>query len=246
LPAHLGTPTQTVFLKGVENHKLHEEFEVEGLTHTLTLSGALVTSNTINGNVGGVALAETTFSGTSDATWAAVAALISAMDGVKSATVTQVASATDNDRVIVVVPEDQVGGVVLTGFVVAAGAGQATITVASVDKRIYKGMPVELNATSGKIQPLTAATASTTHIGWAIMDAVYGEFCTVALNGMGIVNGIAGEAAVAYGPVIYTGFDSATKLPKFGDTSVTATNLIGWALDDATQLGEKIRVIMKS
>jgi len=245
MPSHLGSETATIFLKE-ESHKLSEEFDVEGLSYTITLDAALVTANTVNGSVGGVPISQVTFATDSDTTLAAVAAAIAVAGGstIKSASVTQVAAGTSNDRVIVVIPTDQQGGVALTGFAVTNGASQAGVVVAAVDKRIYKGMPVEINPTSGRIQPLTASTASTTLIGYAWHDGEYGELCTVVLLGIMEVYAIANSAITAMGPVTYSGYDATTKLPKVDDTGVTATNMVGWTMDLAS-IGEKVRVIYK-
>lgn len=237
----LGETTKTTFLKGVEAHKLHEEFEVEGLSHTLTFDAALVASNTINGYVGGNAISQVTYATSSDNTMALIATAISAMEGVKSATVTDNGS---NDRVIVVIPEDQATGLALTGFAVTNGASQAAITVATVNKKVYAGMPVEINATSGKVQPLNAATASTTYVGIAVQDGAHGDLVTVALNGKCIINAKSADA-LAYGPVAYSSYDATNGFVKVTDTSVTETNIIGWTLDSTTGADESVRVIMK-
>lgn len=240
----LGSTTKTTFLKGVESHKLHEEFEVEGLKHTLTFDAALVASNTINGYVGGNAISTVTYATSSDATMAAIAAQIAAQPGVKSATVTEVAAGTTNDREIVVIPNDQVAGVPLTGWAVTNGASQAGITVATVNKKIYAGMPVELNATSGKIQPVTVASHDLNCIGYAIHDAVEGELCTVALRGYAIIYAKS-ASSMPYGPVKYDSYDAVNNYSKVEDGSVTVANQMGWVLDSATAADETVRVILK-
>ena len=244
----LGTTTKTTFFKGVEAHKLHEEFEVEGLKHTLTLSAALVASNVINGNVGGNAMTAVTYASSSDATWQAVATAISAMAGVKSAVVTVVGGTQvgTDDRVIVVTPDDQVAGIALTGWVVTAGGSQATITVADVNKKIKKGMPVEINATSGKIQPVTVSTHDLTCVGIAVHDAVDGELCTVALRGYSIIYARSASAMTFGAPVKFDSYDSTDGYNKVEDGSVTVANQFGWAIDDATAADETIRVIVKN
>jgi len=241
MPNTLGTTTKTTFLKGIENHKLHEEFEVEGLYHTITFSGVLVTSNVVNGSIGGVALTATTFATDNDTTMAAIAAKIAASAGVKSATVVDAGS---SDVVIKVIPTDQVAGVSITGFVVTAGASQATVAVASVNSKIYAGMPVEQDATTGKIQPVTVASCDLNCIGYAIHDAVEGELCTVALRGMAIIYAKS-ATSMAYGPVKFDSYDATSGYNKVEDGSVTVTNQMGWSLDDATAADETVRVILK-
>lgn len=238
----LGTVTKSTFLKEINGGAtIHEEFEVEGLTYTVTFSAALVASNTIDGYVGGNAIAQVTYATSSDATMAAIAVQIALMPGVKSATVV---NAGTSDRVIIVTPTDQVAGIGITGMVVAAGASQATVAVAAVNKKIYPGMPVELNATSGKIQPATAATASTTHIGIALHTAVEGQLCTVAMHAKCIIYARSADA-LAYGPVAYSSYDAVNLYNKVTDTSVTATNIIGWTLDTTTGADETVRVALK-
>jgi hypothetical protein len=241
MPTTFGTPSKTIFLKGPEAHKLHEEFEVEGLSHSLTFSAALVTANVINGNVAGVAIPAITFATDSDTTMAAIATAIAGMAGVRDA---YVVDAGTSDRVIMVVPDNQTTGIPLTGFVVTAGGSQATVVAADVNKKIFEGMPVEINPTTGRIQPLTAATASTTKIGYAVMDAVYGQYCTVALMGYCITYCKSADA-LAHGPVAYSSYDAVAGYVKVTDTSVTATNIIGWVIDSTTGADETVRVIMK-
>ena len=248
MPNTLGTTTKTTFFKGVESHKLHEEFDVEGLTQTLTLSGALVAANVINGSVGGNAIAPVTYAASSDATLQAIATAIAALDGVKSAVVTVVGGdQTGTDDVeIVVTPEDQVAGIALTGWVVTLGAGQATIAVATVNKKVKKGMPVEINALSGKIQPVTVATHDLTCVGIAVHDAVEGELCTVALRGYTIIYARSASAMTFGAPVKFDSYDSVNSYNKVEDGSVTVANQMGWAIDEATAADETIRVIVKA
>lgn len=242
MPNYLGQKTKTTFLKGIEAHKLHEEFEVEGLRETLTLSAALITGNVINGNVGANAINAVTYAVSSDATLAAIAAAIAVMPGVHSATVTQISSTASDDRVIVVIPEDQVSGLSLTGFVVTAGLSQATITIATINKNVYKGMPVQLNA-FGRIEPFIAGN-NADYIGISIHNSTAGQLATIAVVGMGIINGQA-NAALTPGKVDFVGYDVVTGTNKYA-TASSDTTYQGWALDDATTAGDIIRVLIKS
>ena len=93
---------------------------------TITLSADLVASNTINGKINNLALATTTFATDNDTTLAAVATLIQANANVSTA----VASGTaPNQHVITVTAADPSVNLVLTDFIVAAGASQATVTI---------------------------------------------------------------------------------------------------------------------
>lgn len=240
----LGTVTKTIFLKE-RNHAIHEEFDVVGLYHLLTFDAALVTSNTIDGFVGGSAIAQVTFATDSDTTMAAVAAAIGAIPGVKEAHVIEVAAGTTNDRVIHVTPENGATGISLTGFVVAAGASQAGVVASTVNSNIYKGMPVEINTTSGKIQPVTASAAQTNQIGIALHDAVEGETCTVVLKGTTMVYGEFSITSGLPGPVKWVAHNTTSGYSKYSSTSVTAANQSGWALDSGTSIGDVTRVILK-
>lgn len=244
MAATLGDLTKTTFYKGVEAHKLHEEFEVEGLKHTLTFDGALVALNQVDGFVGPNAIAPVVFATDSDTTMAALATTIAAMPGVSSATVITVAAGTDNDRVIEIVPEDQLVGLSLTSFAVTLGAGQAAIAAATINRKIFMGMPVEINPTSGKVQPVTVATHDLTCIGYTIHSAVAGELATIAVRGYVAIYAEAIAAAV-HGPVKFSSYDVVNEYNKVSSDTVTTANQMGWALDDAAADLDLIRVILK-
>ncbi len=240
----LGTPTKTIFLKE-RNHAIHEEFDVVGLFHLLTFDAALVASNVVNGNVGGSAIAPVTFATNSDTTMAAVAAAIAAIPGVKSAEVVLIGAVGSDDRVIKVTPDNGLTGISLTGFVVTAGASQAGIVASTTNSNIYKGMPVEINTTTGKIQPVTQASAQTNQIGVALHDAVEGETCTVVLSGTSMVYGQFAITSGLQGPVKWVSHDTASGYSAYSSTGVTAANQSGWALDAGTSIGDVTRVIIK-
>ena len=239
----LGTTTKTLFLKQVSGHKIHEEFVTIGLRHKLTFSAALVAANVINGTVGTTAIAPITYASTSDSTMAAIAAAIAATPGVKSASVVQLTTGTADDRVIIVVPIDQVSGIPLTGFVVTLGASQATIAVTVEDFSVKKGMPVEIEPSTGNIRPLSGL-ASLTYIGIAMHDADYNGFCTVATRGLCIVNALA-KAALNAGPVNWDSFDKTLGMNMYNQTAVDTTTYQGWALEVATAVNEEIRVLVR-
>lgn len=92
----------------------------------LTFSAALITANVYNVSINAVAIAPVTFATNSDTTMAAIAAAIQALASVKRATVVTVAAATDNDRSILIEPEDDVPTLTISGSVVTLGASQAT------------------------------------------------------------------------------------------------------------------------
>jgi hypothetical protein len=96
---------------------------------SLTMSAALVTSNSVAGNINGTALTATIFATDSDTTLAAIATKIAAVAGVQSATVTSVGGTASDDRTIVIVPTDPVNGVSVDSFVTTLGASQNTWSV---------------------------------------------------------------------------------------------------------------------
>lgn len=218
-----------VFFKS-ESHKLHIQGFAKGLQITATASAALVTGNSIAGTVNGVALSSTAFEVDSDTTMAKLAAKIAAVAGVKSATVTEVAGNTSDDRVIVVLPEDP-NQVIAMSFTVTGGASQATFTVAAADNRVYKGMPVKID-TDGYIVPLGTSAHDPNCIGYSVHDAGYEDPVTIIARGYVQEWGIA-DGTVTPGPVKYTSWDAATGRPKFSSSSVDQATFSGWAMKGA-------------
>lgn len=240
----LGSTTKTIILK-IASHILSQGFTQDGIKYSITLDADLVASNVITGYVGGTAVTHT-YATSHAASMTAFAALIAAMTGVKSAAVTSA-------RVITVYPTDQVAGTSVVAFAVTAGASQAGVVIAAVDNRIHAGQAVELRS-DGTIQPVTAATADLTNIGYAIngarnntnSQAIEPEKVTVNLRGCGmIVNAQFSIPSGLVGPVAYGGFDTATGMMKVTSTSVTVANQIGWAMDSGTDAGDECRVILK-
>lgn len=97
--------------------------------YSLTFSAATVTSNSIAGNVESTALSATAFDTNSDTTLAALATKLQALDSIASAAVTAVASATDNDRVILITGAVKGKDLEFSGFTVTGGASQPTIAI---------------------------------------------------------------------------------------------------------------------
>lgn len=98
--------------------------------YTITFAGALVTSNTFDMNVNGVALTQETFNTNSNTTMANIAAELQALSSIESAVVTDAGGGTDDDRVITVTGALEGVAVDLDDLVVAAGASQTTAAVA--------------------------------------------------------------------------------------------------------------------
>lgn len=120
-------------------------FNYPTLSYSLTMSAALVASNSVAGTVNGTALTATVFATSSDATLAALAVKIAAVSGVLSATVTSVGGTTSDDRTIVVVPSNPVTGVSLSGFTTTLGASQNTWTVTTNSAATQTGATIEYN-----------------------------------------------------------------------------------------------------
>lgn len=236
----IGGTSQTAILKH-ESHKLHHSFPVTGKKTVITFDAALVASNVVNGKIDGESIAAVTYATSSDATMAAVAAAIAAMPGVKSAAV--VPAGAGLVRVIEVISTTRNAYNSATSFAVTGGASQAGIVITTVDSAIKQGMPVELNATTGKLQPVTTATASTTLLGIALHPSEADEVCTVMCMGMAVVEGQA-SGAVTPGPVKYDGYDTATNRVKYSSDTVTATNMVGWATAAADDT-DIVEVIVK-
>jgi hypothetical protein len=248
MPATLGVATKTIFLKDVDNGKIHEEFIPEGLSYTMTAAGAIVASNVVTVYVGGVAVS-VTYATSSDATMTALIAAINVQLQAQAATagIPALGVATPGTAstilIIKVVPNDPVNGIGLSVPIVTLGSGQTTFTNATVDKRIFKGMPVELNS-DGNVQPLTVSTASTTYLGVALENAVAGQYVTVVCKGSAIVFGEANTTTTVPGPVAGVGFNNTTLYYQYTSSSVTATNKVGQSLDASVNIGDVIRVIL--
>jgi len=102
-------------------------------TQTLTISAPFVTSNSTVVSVNGVALSPTVFATDSNTTLAALATALQATDAIASATVTNAGGGTDDDREIVIVANDPLVDVVLSGYACTLGASQNTAAFAITD-----------------------------------------------------------------------------------------------------------------
>jgi len=107
--------------------------KVDPQTVTLTISAAFVTDNSTVVSVNGVALSPTVFATNSNTTLAALATALQATDAIASATVTNAGSGTDDDREIIIVANDPLIDVVLTGYACSLGASQNTAAIATTD-----------------------------------------------------------------------------------------------------------------
>lgn len=107
--------------------------KVKPQTLTLTISAPFVASNSVVVSVNGVALSPTVFATDSNTTLAALATALQGTSAIASATVTNAGSGTDDDREIVIVADDPLIDVVLTGYACSLGATQNTAAISTTD-----------------------------------------------------------------------------------------------------------------
>lgn len=233
-----GDITKTMLLKH-ESHKLHHEFEVDALKATITFAGDLVTSNVINGMVNGVAISPVTFITDHDATMDLIVAALEALTTQVSSV--ELTDSTDN-RQITVYALDEEAAFVLSAWLVTAGAGQTTATLATDTNDVYLGQPVQLTDV-GLIEPYLYSNDKSICIGISMHTSQGGELATVQMKAMAIVFMECGTDGLVAGPVKVhtTGRNATTGYMEVDDASVTDANQIGWALD-AGDDGDVIRV----
>lgn len=234
MPEPFGKVTKTKIHKS-ESQKLSHEFSVDDLKATITFSADLVTSNVVNGAVNGVAIAAVTFATDHAATMAAIAAALESLPTVASASV--------SGRVITIIAADPEAILVLSGWLVTLGASQATATVATDTNNIYQSAPVKLTS-DGKVEPAGAAESPVNVIGTSIHNGVGGNLVTIRMKAAMIIWAEAGTANLVAGPVKLhtTPFNTTSGYVSVDDASVTASNQYGWALDDAANAGDLVRV----
>jgi len=105
------------------------------------------------------------------------------------------------------------------------------------------GQPVILNA-DGTVQAAAAGAAPHTIIGYSIHQGNAAELITVAMKAY-IIIWASPKAATAAGPVKADGMNvTDATYTSVDDTTVTAANAIGWALDASVGADEIIRVAL--
>jgi len=139
----------------------------------ITLSGALVTGNTISVDVDGFTVSSV-FVTDSNTTLAALAVAIAARPNVASATVVNAGSGTDDDRIVLIRADEIETPVVLTSMAVTGGASQTTGTIGlAVDYivgQVHKGIAVPIYPRlQGQTRPMYWRVKG--RHGWA--DTVY-------------------------------------------------------------------------
>lgn len=111
-------------------------------------------------------------------------------------------------------------------------------------RSVKKGQPVIL-VTGGYIDAAVKAGAAQASVGIAMQDGAAGELVTVMTRGFAITYAEAGTTALVPGPVSLhtTAFNTATGYVEVDDAAIDATTQVGWALDNATNAGDIIRVL---
>jgi len=237
MPYIHGAVTKTKILKS-ESHKLFCEFEVGALTATITFDADLVTSNTVDGQINGVAITQVTFSVDHDTTMDLLVAELLLNADIATATLTDAST----NRQITVTPPAETDPLVLSNWVVAAGATQANVAVATDTNNVYKGQLVQL-AADGTIEPVINGDYRSISMGIAMHDGVGAELVTVMMKAFAVVFMEAATALLVCGPVTIhaNGYNTTTGYLEVDDASVTYANMVGWALDIGGD-GDVIRV----
>jgi len=236
MPEPFGSASKTYILKS-ESHKLHEEFEVDALKATITLSTDLVNLNVVNGKVNNKAIAPVTFATDHDASMVLLAAAIEALGTAANVADASVTAA----RVITVTAYDSSLPLVLHEFATTGGASAATYTYASDNNRIYKGQPVKLT-TSGKIEPYAAGDIPGKLIGYAEQDGFGGDLVTVMMKAFAIIYAEAYADGHVPGVCRMAAFNSTTKMMEVDDGgTLDHTTIIGNCLDSGDN-GDVVRV----
>jgi hypothetical protein len=122
----------------------------------------------------------------------------------------------------------------MLGFTVSAGVS------------VLRGQPVILS-NDGTVKP-AATDGSEAHkvIGYSVHNGDAGEEITIGMRGYAVLWAKANAVQNA-GPALYAGMASSPNgaFCKYATAGVNATTMNGWAIDDATIIGETIRVVLK-
>lgn len=238
MPEPFGSVTVTKILKS-ESHKLHQEFSVDDLKATITFDADLVTSNTVNGAINGVAISEVTFATDHDTTMDLLVTELEAHADVASVSLTDAST----NRQITIVAAVPSAVFVLSGWVVAAGGSQAGTTTVTDTNNIYQGQPCTIT-TDGKVEPAAAAATPQAVAGISIHDGIGGELVTLSMKAFMLVWCEAGTTNLNAGPVKLhsTPYNTTTGYNSVDDDTVGPTNIFGWALDSGTSAGDLVRV----
>lgn len=231
----LSPSPKTLLLYGPEVHKLHLEFEVAERKVVLTLSADLVAGDYVAGVIGGVAITNTVYATSHNATMTSIAAKIAALDAIDTATV--------SGRTITIVPFDN-ATLDYAFTVVSSAAGTAVASVAETQGAIYPGQPIVLVGSGEKVKPLAAGASYFNAIGFSIHQGEPGELITAVVKGHAVIAAESGENSLVPGPVKVLGFNTSTKRVKYGATT-THADVAGWALD-AGDTGDDIRVLVSA
>lgn len=231
----LSASPKTLFLYGPEVHKLHLEFEVAERKVVLTLSADLAAGDYLAGGVSGVAITPTVYAASHDATLAAIAVKIAALETIDTA----VASA----RTITITPFDN--AILSYDFsVVSSAAGTAVASVAETHGNVYKGQPCILTGVGEKIAPLASGSPYRNAIGFPIQDGTPGDLVTLVMKGFAVINAESSQESMVPGPVKVAGYDVDNARVKYA-IATADTDVAGWALDSGNT-GDDIRVVISA
>lgn len=237
MPYPLGSVTKTLFLK-LESQKLFEEREVGPLKGTITFDADLIALNTVNGTINGVAISEVTFATDHDTTMDLLAAEVLSHADVGNVELTD----DSTNRVLTVYAADANGALVFASWAVTNGTAQAGTSTATDTNDIHAGQMVQLQD-DGTIEPVINGNYRYESIGISMHDATGGELATIMMKAFAIVYMESATDGLLAGPVAIhsNGFNTTTGYLEVDDNSVTAVNMVGWALDEGDN-GDVIRV----
>ena len=228
----LGGVTKTTIFK-IELDKLSEAFPAPLKKGTVTFSADLITGNKVNISVNGSAISEVTFATSHDATMTAIVTALSLLP--------TVASASASGRVIYITPTNQEYPVNINNAYVTGGASVPTTVTAAVDNQVIQGIPVKFDAV-GDLVPAAAGDAPHVIIGNALQTQnqhSQAEITVIMKSHLTVIAKASGN--IVAGPVKYAGFDTTDGRQKYSGSSVTASNIAGWALESVSG-GEEVRV----
>jgi len=237
MPFLVGTETKSLFHK-LEAHKLFEEREVGPLKATITFDADLIAANTIDGNINGVGITTVTYASSHDNTMDLLAAEVLSNPDVGAVALTD---ASDN-RQLTIYAADVNGALVLASWAVTNGTAQAGTVAATDTNDVKAGQMVQLQG-DGTVEPVINGDYRFGSMGISMHDGTGGELVTVMMKAYAIVWMECGTNGLLAGPVKIhsTVFNATTGYQEVDDASVTAANMVGWALDGGDD-GDLIRV----
>lgn len=239
MPYIFGDTTITKILKG-ESHKLFESIEVTDNQAVITFSMDLVTSNTINITVDGVAISQVTFSGSHVNTMGLVATALQNLASVLTATV----FGATNRKIKIVAASNSAPFAVISG-VVAGGTQQAVITSEYNTNRTKIGQPLVLVG-DGTVEPMKIENTTQQVIGIAMQDKSETEAVTIMMKAHSVIFAECETDTLVAGPVrlgTSAVYNATTGYVLVDDATVDHNDQIGWALEGGDD-GDVIKVAL--